>query len=294
MHGLLIIDKPAGMTSAEVVRRVKLRLRCKTGHLGTLDPFATGVLPLCIGDGTKIAPFLNEADKEYAGTIRLGSATDTGDLTGKVVATEGVPHLISAQLEATAQRFIGESLQTPPMYSAIKQQGTPLYKLARQGISVERQPRRIRITALELTDHGDGVVAFCVSCSKGTYIRVLAEEVAAALGSVGHLETLRRLRFGHFRIAEAVPLETLDQRAVPVIGLRDALGDLREIRIDAAAAHRARQGYAPLLASLRPGSRHETAKLVGPDDALTAVIMADQAGRWRFARVFVEQKAASL
>ncbi|MFI5365382.1 MAG: tRNA pseudouridine(55) synthase TruB [Candidatus Binatia bacterium] len=292
MHGVLIIDKPAGMTSAEVVRRVKQRLRCKTGHLGTLDPFATGVLPLCLGEGTKIAMFLNQADKEYAGTIRLGSATETGDLTGKVVATAAVPQLTAAQLEAAAQRFVGESLQTPPMYSAIKQQGTPLYKLARQGISVERQPRRIHMATLQLKDQGDGVVGFRVSCSKGTYVRVLAEDIAAALGSVGHLETLRRLRFGRFHIAEAVTLEALDEPTARVIGLRDALGDLREIRIDALAAQRARQGYAPVLAALTPGARNETAKLVGPDDALSAVITADQVGRWRFARVFAADRAA--
>jgi tRNA pseudouridine55 synthase len=292
MHGVLIIDKPAGMTSAEVVRRVKQRLRCKTGHLGTLDPFATGVLPLCLGEGTKIAMFLNEADKEYAGTIRLGSATETGDLTGKVVATAAVPQLTAAQLEAAAHRFVGESLQTPPMYSAIKQQGTPLYKLARQGISVERQPRRIHIATLQLDDQGGGVVSFRVSCSKGTYVRVLAEDIAAALESVGHLETLRRLRFGRFHIAAAVTLEALDEPTARVIGLRDALGDLREIRIDALAAQRARQGYAPVLAALTPGSRNETAKLVGPDDALSAVITADQVGRWRFARVFAADSAA--
>jgi tRNA pseudouridine55 synthase len=293
VDGLLIIDKPEGMTSAEVVRRVKHRLRCKTGHLGTLDPFATGVLPVCVGDGTKVAQFLNEANKEYAGVIRLGSATDTGDCTGTVTSTAPIPAPSAARLEEVAQQFVGESLQTPPMYSAIKQRGTPLYKLARQGITVDREARRIHIETLRLTIRDDSALDFFVACSKGTYIRVLAEEIAVALGSVGHLETLRRVSFGHFRIAAAVSLAAIEQGALPLIGLREALRALPEIRLDAAAARRARQGYAPVLTSLRSGARHETATLVDPDDKLVAVLSADDAGRWRFARVFGDPEAVA-
>ncbi len=286
MDGLLIIDKPAGMTSAEVVRVVKQRLGCKTGHLGTLDPFASGVLPLCLGDGTKIAQFLNAADKEYTGVIRLGRATDTGDPTGTVTATAPVPAITAAQLAETSERFRGERLQTPPMYSAIKQQGTPLYKLARRGLTVDREPRRVQITALHLSDRGAGTIEFCVACSKGTYVRVLAEEIAVALGSVGHLEVLRRTRFGHFGAAEAVPIEACAWDTVPLIELRDCLPHLREIRTDAATARRARQGYEPLLGSLAPGRSDEAAKLVGPDGELAAVIVVDRDGHWRFGRVF--------
>jgi tRNA pseudouridine55 synthase len=268
-------------------------LHCKTGHLGTLDPFASGVLPLCLGDGTKIAQFLNTADKEYVGVIRLGSETDTGDPTGQVTATAPVPSLHADRLTEAAQQFHGELLQTPPMYSALKHHGTPLYKLARQGIAVERTGRRVCITALGLTDRGDGTLAFSVCCSKGTYVRVLAQDIATALGTVGHLAALRRTRFGHFRIELAYSLDSLEHRTPPLIGLRDSLGDLREIQLDAAGAHRARQGYAPILASLRRAACAETAKLIGPDGELAAVVVADCRGEWRFARVFPQPKNAA-
>lgn len=291
MDGLLIVDKPEGLTSAEVVRIIKQRLRCKTGHLGTLDPFASGILPLCLGEGTKIAQFLNTADKEYVGLIRLGSETDTGDPTGTVTATAPVPRLGSAELERAAEQFTGDLLQTPPMYSAVKRQGIPLYKLARQGIAVERQPRQVRIDALRLTNQSDGLIACTVSCSKGTYIRVLAQQIAVSLGSVGHLEKLRRVRVGRFGLDQAIVLNEMSCRP-PVIGLRDALSHLREIQMDVRALERARQGYAPLLESLPPGSKGETAKLVGADGDLSAVIVMDAAGRWRFARVFANSTRA--
>jgi tRNA pseudouridine55 synthase len=290
MHGVLLIDKPEGITSAEVVRIVKRQLGCKTGHLGTLDPFASGVLPICIGDGTKIAQFLNTADKEYAGRIRLGSETDSGDRTGTVIRMTPVPELSPDDLREVAQRFTGERLQIPPMHSAIKHQGTPLYKFARKGIAIEREPRRVRVDALQLTDEGRGALAFHVTCSKGTYVRVLAQEIAVTLGSVGHLEVLRRTRFGSFGIEEAVALDALDHGALPVIGTRAALRHLREIQIDAAAARRARQGYAPLLRSIPLGDSNEFVKLVGPDGELTSVISMDSLGRWRFARVFSEEE----
>lgn len=292
VDGVLIVDKPEGKTSAEVVRVVKRRLGCKTGHLGTLDPFASGVLPLCLGDGTKIAQFLNTADKEYRGTISLGSETDTGDRTGRVTATAPVPQLSPLQLGGVAERFLGESLQTPPMYSAIKRSGTPLYKLARQGVTVERSPRRVRIRTLTLIDAGGESVGFTVSCSKGTYVRVLAQDIARALGCVGHLETLRRTRFGRFRVEEAVALEEVSRDALPLIGLREALQGLREIRLDATAAQRARQGFEPVLATIPHGVENEIVKLVAPDGALTSVIVMEGVRRWRFARVFGDSQRA--
>jgi tRNA pseudouridine55 synthase len=282
------------VTSADVVRTVKQRLGCKTGHLGTLDPFASGVLPLCLGDGTKIAQFLNTADKEYTGSIRLGSATDTGDLTGAVTTTADVPALSPRDVARVATRFLGACLQMPPMYSAIKQRGTPLYKLARQGVTVERTARPVRIDALQLTDEGDGRIGFAVACSKGTYIRVLAQEIAVALGSVGHLETLRRTRFGRFRVEETIALETVARNVVSVIPIRDALAELREIQIDAAAARRVQQGFQPLLASIPPGGENEAVKLVAPDGTLTSVIVMDGVRQWRFARVFRDRRQVPL
>jgi tRNA pseudouridine55 synthase len=294
MDGLLIVDKPEGPTSADVVRIAKRRLGCKTGHLGTLDPFASGVLPLCLGAGTKIAQFLNTADKAYAGVIRLGSATDTGDPTGTVTETAPLPSLTAARLDAVARECCGEVVQVPPMYSALKRHGTPLYKLARQGIAVEREPRRVRIDSLRLTEGEEGRIAFEVACSKGTYIRVLAQQIAAALGTVGHLEQLRRTGFGDFTLRDAISMDTLEHGVITVIGMREALRHLREIVLDATAARRAQQGYEPVLAAISPGSLDETVKLVGPTGALAAVIAVDQKGCWRFARVFAdEQRAAS-
>jgi tRNA pseudouridine55 synthase len=284
--GLLIIDKPQGMTSASVVHVVKRRFQCKTGHLGTLDPFATGVLPVCVGEGTKIAQFLSIATKTYTGIIRLGRQTDTGDLTGAVIGTAPVPPIAPEQLVELEHRLRGEVAQVPPMYSAIKHHGTPLYKLARRGIEVERQPRQIHIDMLNLTAQDESAVAFSLSCSKGTYVRALAEQIGISLGTVAHLETLRRTRFGAFRIEQALALDAIEQTDVPLIGLREALPHLREIRVDEAAARRVRQGYEPVLTTITGSEKDEAAKLVGPAGELAAVIVSDRYGRWRFARVF--------
>jgi tRNA pseudouridine55 synthase len=286
LDGLLIVDKPEGMTSADVVRIIKRRVGSKTGHLGTLDPFASGVLPVCIGEGTKIAQFLNIADKEYTGLIGLGQETDTGDPTGTVTVTAPVPDITPERLVETARQFCGELVQTPPMYSAIKHHGTPLYKLARQGIAIERQPRRVHIEDLRLSRRSDGAIAFAVSCSKGTYIRVLAQQIGRSLGTVACLQALRRTKFGPFGLDQAITLEAIDQAELPLLGLRQALPQLREIRIDAEAAQRARQGYEPVLGTIASGEREEAVKLVGPDDELAAVVIADRFGRWRFGRVF--------
>jgi len=190
LDGILLVDKPAGITSAGVVREVKRAHRARSiGHLGTLDPLATGLLPLCVGAGTKIAQFLGAESKAYSGTIRLGVATDTLDVEGTVVAEGPVPELAAARLAEVARGLTGPGEQRPPMYSAVKQQGRKLYELARAGVTVEREPRPVTIHRLELASVPDapGTVAFAVLCSKGTYVRVLAEDVARALGTVGTL-----------------------------------------------------------------------------------------------------------
>ena len=284
--GLLIIDKPEGITSAEVVRVVKKRLGCKTGHLGTLDPFASGVLPVCIGEGTKIAQFLTVADKEYSGIIALGEETDSGDPTGRVIDKKEVPPITAGQLAETAQRFRGEIMQVPPMYSALKRGGVPLYKLARQGVEVERAPRPVHIAKLQLHAQGEAAIAFLVSCSKGTYVRVLAQQIGAALGTVAHLQSLRRTRFGPFSLEHAVGLDRIDPAHLPLLDLRQALSQLREICLGAEAAQRAKQGREVVLGELESGVREEAAKLIGPDGELAAVVIADQSGRWHFGRVF--------
>lgn len=292
--GILLVDKPGGMTSADVVRVVKKQLRCKTGHLGTLDPFATGLLPLCLGEGTKIAPFLSGLDKTYEGTIRLGSATDTGDGTGSVTRTAPLPSLPAAELADVAAAFEGDRDQVPPMYSAVRQAGVRLYELARQGLEVHRDARRIRVERLELSILAPDLLWFRVHCSKGTYVRVLAEEVAEAMGTVGHLETLRRTRFGSFDVSEAIPLDTLASGCVRVLGLREALRGVRERELTPSGCVRVRQGYAPFLATLPVGGPGELAKLVDPDGHLVAVVAwsEDDSG-WRYARVFAANHVES-
>jgi tRNA pseudouridine55 synthase len=284
MNGILLIDKPTGLTSAEVVRRVKRGSRVKVGHLGTLDPFATGLLPLCLGEATKIAQFLNTADKRYEGVIRLGSATDTGDRTGRPIRTAAVPDLAAADLDGLARRFSGELLQTPPMYSALKRDGVPLYRLARQGVEVERTARPVRIDRLELRLEGRGQLRFTVACSKGTYVRVLAEDIGAALGSAAHLEALRRTAFGSFAIGDALALDAWDaEPARGLVTLRQALAHLPAVPIDRAAAAAVRQGQAWPLAHL-PAALDRDAMLLDPAGEVVAV--AVRRGRaWAYGRV---------
>jgi tRNA pseudouridine55 synthase len=260
MNGVIIIDKPAGPTSAEVVRLVKARLGRKTrvGHLGTLDPFATGVLPILVGEGTKLAPFLQETEKEYAGIIAIGTETDTLDPTGAMVRTAAVPILDAERLGAIAARFTGMIEQTPPVFSAIKRAGVPLYKLARRGDTVEPPaPRTVEIKRLELTVEGTDRLRFTVACSPGMYVRSLARDIGVALGSAAHLAELRRVRNGDFSIAQAVPLaaaleqlERGDHRSL--IGMRAALRTIPELEVDAAIERRLRHGDSRALDDLAP------------------------------------------
>jgi tRNA pseudouridine55 synthase len=214
------------MSSAGVIRVLKPRLAgTKVGHLGTLDPFASGLLPLCLGEATKIARYLLHERKAYTGTIRLGIATDTLDRTGTCVEQATVPALDQATLEASAARFTGRLHQTPPMYSALKREGVPLYKLARRGVEVERTPREIEISRLELRLRDAERIDFSLACSKGTYVRVLAADIGVALGTAAHLETLRRTEVGAFRIEDAHTPEALERAdaPLPLLAVRDAL-----------------------------------------------------------------------
>jgi len=284
MNGILLIDKPAGLTSAEVVRRVKRRVGVKVGHLGTLDPFATGVLPLCLGEATKIAQFLNTADKRYQGRIRLGAATDTGDPSGAVVQTAAVPVLTEPVVAEVAQRFVGDYTQVPPMYSALKYQGVPLYKLARKGIAVERDGRTVRIHDLCLVLDGPEHLRFDVSCSKGTYVRVLAADIGLELGTVAHLESLRRTQFGDFDVGRAVPLgPDLSIDPAMLISIPEALAHLPRFRLGTREADAARKGQGWVLAGL--GTNGDGfATLVDPAGTVVAIISTHQ-GRRSFARV---------
>ena len=260
MHGIIVIDKPVGPTSAEVVRLVKGRLgrAVRVGHLGTLDPFATGVLPILIGEGTKLAPFLQEGEKEYEGLIKLGTETDTLDRTGTPTRTATVPTVEAAQLKDVARQFTGQIVQTPPIFSAIKRAGVPLYKLARKGLEVEAPaPRKVEIFELELANSGADQLHFRVVCSSGMYVRSLARDIGLALSTAAHLDELRRLRNGSFSLVEAIPLattlEVLERRGDPgLISLRAALAAIPEVEVESATERSLRNGDSRALDGLAP------------------------------------------
>lgn len=288
MNGLLLIDKPEGLSSAEVVRRVKKTFGVdKIGHLGTLDPFASGLLPLCVGKGTKIAQFLMSERKSYAGTIRLGINTDTLDVTGTVVRTAPVPDYGELTLRELEQRFSGEYWQTPPMYSALKRNGVPLYKLARRGMVVDREPRRIFIAQLRLSRLASDLVEFSLTSSKGAYMRVFAEDLGAALDCGGHLAALRRTAFGEFSLTEALPLqEVLDSHAAgaALLSPTQAMRGYPLVKIEHEVIDQLRHGQQAALSSL-PGAPAETVvALIDAADELIAVVERRDA-EWRLLRV---------
>ena len=291
MDGVLLVDKPAGITSAEAVRQVKARVRpARVGHLGTLDPFATGLLPILVGEATKLAPFLQDGEKEYEGVIRLGVATDTLDRTGVEIETAPVPPLAATALSRTAARFTGKIVQQPPIFSAIKRAGVPLYKLARRGVEVEPPPpREVEISRLALEAIDAGSIGFVATCSTGTYMRSLARDIGVALGTVAHLAELRRLRSGSFTLAKARPLAAVlealaERKSAGLIGMREALGAMAEAEADVLGVRRLRNGDSRVLDGLVP----EGAKLfkVVSEDALIAVAEATSRVTARVVRVF--------
>lgn len=260
MNAILLVDKPAGISSAEVVRRVKSRVKpARVGHLGTLDPFATGLLPIMIGEATKLAPFIDGGDKEYAGLIRLGVETDTLDRDGAEVRRADVPAISSERISEVIAQFTGAIEQVPPVYSAIKRAGVPLYRLARRGDDVAPPEKRsVEIKRLDLICEAPDAIRFVATCSPGTYARSLARDIGIALGTVAHLEQLGRTRNGAFSIADAMPLadvlEALDSGAALacLINLRDALVGLPELVVDIAAEKRLRNGDSRALDSQVP------------------------------------------
>lgn len=215
VHGVLLLDKPLGLSSNQALQKVKWLLCAeKAGHTGTLDPLATGVLPLCFGAATKFSQQHLHAHKRYQAVLRLGEATATADAEGDVVATAPVPSLNQAGLDAVAARMTGQQMQLPPMYSALKKDGKALYEYARAGEDVEREPRSIHIFELKLAPSldldGYSAIVIDVLCSKGTYIRTLGEDIAKALGTVGHLRALRRTQTGDFTQQQCVTLTELE------------------------------------------------------------------------------------
>jgi tRNA pseudouridine55 synthase len=250
MDGIILIDKPSGITSAEVVRRIKARVKpARVGHLGTLDPFATGVLPIMVGEATKLAPMLEGGEKVYEGVIKLGVETDTLDRDGKVVREAPVPAIDADRLAEVAKQFTGKIDQVPPVFSAIKRDGVRMYKLARKGNPEELEPppvRTVEIKQLALECASPGEIRFVATCSPGTYARALARDIGIALGTVAHLKDLRRTRSGHFAIADAISLEDALNigagESARLISLRDALPDLAELEVDDEAEELLRNG----------------------------------------------------
>jgi tRNA pseudouridine55 synthase len=243
--GILLLDKPQEMSSSAAVQRVRRAFgRIKAGHTGSLDPLATGMLPICLGEATKVAGYLLEGDKQYLFTARLGSRTTTGDLEGTVAETVAVPADIGRILDEVIARFVGPMSQIPPMYSAIKQGGQPLYRLARQGIEVERAARNIEIRQLALVAAEGADFTFRVLCSKGTYVRTLAEDLARAAGTVAHLTLLRRefsQPFGQEPMVSFAQLEA-DPDAVRLLAADAALLHLSRVELGDDEARRLGMG----------------------------------------------------
>jgi tRNA pseudouridine55 synthase len=212
ISGFFVIDKPAGISSHDVVSRVRRILGTrKVGHTGTLDPFATGVLPVAVNDATKVIPFLDEGVKCYQALLRLGVVTDTLDMTGRILAEGDYSSVSRERFLELLTRFCGVISQVPPMFSAIKRDGQPLYKLARQGIEVERRPRQVEIHSLELLSFEPPLACLRVSCSRGTYVRSLADDLGAELGCGASLQELRRIASGPFQLSNAITLAALEE-----------------------------------------------------------------------------------
>jgi tRNA pseudouridine55 synthase len=258
VSGILLLDKPAGLTSNAALQRVKYLYRAaKAGHTGSLDPLATGLLPLCFGAATKFSAFLLDADKRYRVRVRLGETTSTADAEGEVIATAPVDGVDEAALRAALAKFLGPIEQLPPMYSAVKHQGERLYKLARQGIEVERQARAVTIFSIELCGFALPDFEMEVHCSKGTYVRSLAEDIGNRLGCGGHVVALRRTGVGPYRDdgATFVTIEDVEQAAEQgaealdalLLPLDSTLGHWPAVRLSEDAAFYLRQGQAVLV-----------------------------------------------
>lgn len=224
LTGIIVIDKPTGRSSNHVLQQVKRLFDAKkAGHTGSLDPLATGVLPICLGEATKVSSYLLDGDKRYQVTCQLGVTTDSGDSDGKIVSELPVPDITEQSLLALLPRFMGEQQQVPPMYSALKFQGQPLYKLARQGIEIERKSRTVTIHDIILLSHTPDSFTLEVSCSKGTYIRTLVEDISLAMNTGGHVIMLRRIESAGYAIEQAVTIESLVQVAEQGMAALDEL-----------------------------------------------------------------------
>ncbi len=211
LSGVFLLNKPLGISSNAALQRVRWLFRAeKGGHTGALDPLASGLLPICLGEATKFSHYLLDSNKRYITTIQLGHSTTTGDVEGEVLLEADIPTLTEQRIQAVLAQFIGDTTQIPPMYSALKKEGRPLYELARKGIEIEREARPIHLSAIELISFTAQSMTLDISCSKGTYIRVVGEDIAKALGTYGHLTYLHRIQTGHFALIPEYTIEYLE------------------------------------------------------------------------------------
>ncbi len=281
VHGILLLDKPLGASSAAAVARVKHLFEArKAGHTGSLDPLANGMLPICFGEATKFGARLLDADKTYLVTARLGERTPSGDLETPVIERRELPEWPVRQIEAALEDFPRDYLQMPPMHSAIKQQGTPLYVFARAGVTRERTPRSIGIRELSLVDWRPPELQFVVRCTKGAYIRVLAEDLAARLGTLAHLTGLRRVAvapFGSEPTWTLAALQALDlpQRRAVLLPVDAALGACRRLDLAAEGVAAFRQGQAVCIPVEAPG----TVRIYAPGLGFLGLGEVEAAGR---------------
>jgi tRNA pseudouridine55 synthase len=275
----------AQYTSHDVVAQLRSIFRVRRiGHTGTLDPFATGLLLCCVGRATKLSPYLMDLDKTYEGDLRLGVRTDTGDRTGSVVAEAPVPSLSVEELQGIAARFVGEQMQTPPMVSALKHRGRRLYELARMGVSVEREPRRIQVHELSILDVRDSLVHFRVRCGRGTYVRTLVEDLGRAAGTEGTVERLKRTAVGSIRLREAVDQSQILEGDVDAvlqsgIPMAESLPHHRALTLTEAWVRRVRQGTPPPWSVVgyggEPPAPGDLVRLLGPEGSLVAMARVD-------------------
>ena len=290
IDGLLIVDKPEGITSLDVVREIKRRFGVKkAGHIGTLDPFATGVLPIVINEGTKLVPFLEEGFKEYEVTVKLGEETTTDDWTGKVVMSKPLEGVEPEKIDTLIHAFLGRTHQIPPMFSAIKMHGKPLYRLARKGIEVERRGKDIEIYEIRMKEIDLPLVRFEASCSRGTYIRALGRDIGRKIGCGAHLLRLRRIRSGPFTLAQAISWERLKEFSKPdllypwLISLNAALPSLPEVTGNKHLVRKVRLGREMIVQDLSQQilpafEKGEWLKMYSLEEGLVAILKSEVRG----------------
>ncbi len=292
VSGVLLLDKPIGITSNAALQHAKRLYRAaKAGLTGILDPLASGLLPICFGEATKFAQYPTDADKSYEVVIKLGVTTDTGDSEGQVL-TQQTSTATQADIEHAIRQFTGTIMQTPPMYSALKHQGQPLYKYARQGIEIERTAREVNLYRITLIDVQGAVFSLSVDCSKGTYIRVLAEDIGKFLGCGAHLIALRRTRVGNFSVADAYPLASIEQfseaeRDLKLLPADCLVEGLPSIELDQDASYYLGQGQAVWKPKLEFQQRY---KIYNEKHEFMGVGEVDDAGRLAPKRLIVLQR----